>query len=129
MDNITLYKMDEKIYSILHLLDLDENLHNCEYNKKLLELYYEPQIVNAKWDYLKIDDLIPYMYQGKNLYIYRLSSILNMDINNFIFVGNRGYKPHKYDAYYLNKHKILSGLDNLREYVLKDLILSLYLAF
>ena len=126
MDNITLYKMDEKIYSILHLLNLDENVHNCEYNKKILELYYEPKTINTKWDYLKIDDLRPYIDNTKNLYMYRLSSILNVDIINFIYVGiNWGYK---YEAYHLDKHQILSGLNTLFSYLSENRV-SLYLAF
>lgn len=124
MDNITLYKIDEKLYSILQLLNLDENVHNCEYNKMILELYYEPQIIYTKWDYLKIDDLIPYIDSNKSFYLYRLSSMLNVNINNFIYVGiNWGYT---YDAYHLDKHQMLSGLDTL--YLLKDIAL-LYLAF
>ena len=118
--------MDEKLYSILQLLNLDENVHNCEYNKMILELYYEPKIINTKWDSLKINDLRPYMYQGKNLYIYRISSRLNVNINNVIHLGNSwGYT---YDVYHLDKHQILSGLDTLFSYLSENRV-SLYLAF
>lgn len=124
MDNITLYKMDEKLYSVLHLLILDENVHTCDYNKNILELYYEPKTINTKWDYLKIDDLIPYIDNNKSLYLYRLSSMLNVNSNNFIYVGVKwGYK---YDAYHLDKHQMLSGLDTL--YLLKDIAL-IYIGF
>lgn len=123
MDNIILYKVDEKLYSILQLLSLEENVHTYEYNKMILELYYEPQIIYTKWDYLKIDDLIPYIDSNKSFYLYRLSSMLNVDIVNFIYVSVRGYT---YDAYHLDKQQMLSGLDTL--YLLQDITL-LYLAF
>lgn len=126
MNNITLYKMDEKLYSLLHLFILDENVHNCEYNKMILELYYEPQIIDTKWDYLKIDDLRPYIDSNRYLYVYRLSSMLNVDIVNFIYVGSNW--GNTYEAYYLDKQQILSGLDTLFSYLLKDIAL-LYLAF
>lgn len=82
-NTIYLYRVDENINSILPLLLLDKCNYDYNFNKAVIELYYEPILINKHWDDLQYDDLkhhhlkhnhifkLPVTYNNTNPYYQR----------------------------------------------------------
>ena len=73
-NTIYLYRVDKNINSILPLLLLDKCNYDYNFNKAVIELYYEPFLVNKHWDDLQYDDL---NHHHKHNYIFKLPKLYN----------------------------------------------------
>lgn len=74
INTIYLYRVDENINSILPLLLLDKCNYDYNFNKAVIELYYEPFLINKHWDDLQYDDLNLHL---KHNYIFKLPVAYN----------------------------------------------------
>ena len=112
MNIIKLYKVDEKLYTFLHLLS-DEN----EYNQSLFELYYNAHYINITWDKLAYIDMIPYVDNNTQFYFCRLSIPEPDSIIQYHLSLCYDRKSHDYDVFHLTKTQTLTNLNKLRPMV------------
>lgn len=130
INTIYLYRVDENINSILPLLLLDKCNYDYNFNKAVIELYYEPFLINKHWDDLQYDDLNHHL---KHNHIFKLPVAYN-DTNPY-------YK--RYFGYFgvlellnspvIDRSHALSSAEKLIDMIIKSfddfLQLSVYLAF
>lgn len=126
-NTIYLYRVDENINSILPLLLLDKCNYDYNFNKAVIELYYEPILINKHWDDLQYDDLD---HHRKHNYIFKLPVTYN-DTNPY-YKRYLGYFEFL-SSPFVDRSYCLSSAEKLINSIHKSfddfLQLSIYLAF
>ena len=114
INTIYLYRVDENINSILPLLLLDKCNYDYNFNKAVIELYYEPFVINKHWDDLQYDDL---KHHHKHNYIFKLPKLYN--------------SPKPYCKRHIGCFGFLNTgvIDNSRTLSAEGLISSIYASF
>ena len=57
MKIINLYKVDEKIIPLLSLFSLEREYYHQQYNKSIVELYYDCHILRKYWNQIEYKDI------------------------------------------------------------------------
>ena len=125
-NTIYLCRVDKNINSILPLLLLDKCNYDYNFNKAVIELYYEPFLINKHWDDLQYDDLD---HHRKHNYIFKLPKLYN-DSNPYYrrYLGFFGvFNPSVVDrSYNLSPEKLINSINESFDAFFK---VSTYLAF
>lgn len=126
-NTIYLYRVDENINSILPLLLLDKCNYDYNFNKAVIELYYEPFLINKHWDDLQYDDLNHYC---KHNDVFKLPKVYN-DTNPYCkrYLGFISFLPSSdidRSHILLSPEKLINSIYESFDNILQ---LSTYLAF
>ena len=123
---IHLYRVDKNINLILPLLLLDKCNYDYNFNKAVIELYYEPFLINKHWDDLQYDDLNHYC---KHNDVFKLPKVYN-DTNPYCkrYIGNIIFLNSPFDRCHvlLSPEKLINSINESFDAFLK---VSTYLAF
>ena len=110
--------MDERIIPLLSLFCLEREYYFQQYNKSIVELYYDPHILRKYWNQLEYKDIKqfsePDTFNFNQIYNFPVHYRLNNRFERIFFhLDKNGSVNHKYFAMWCVEDLINSIIDNI----------------
>ena len=118
MKIINLFKVDERIIPLLSLFSLEREYYCQQYNKSIVELYYDCHILRKYWNQLEYKDIKqfsePDTFNFNQIYIFPVHYRLNNRFERrFFYLDKNGSINDKFFAMWCVKDLINSIIDKI----------------
>ena len=116
MKIINLFKVDERIIPLLSLFSLEREYYHQQYNKSIVELYYDCHILRKYWNQIEYDDIkhLAKHHTFNQIYIFPIRYRLDNRFERIFFhLDKNGSIIHKSFAMWCVEDLINSIIDKI----------------
>lgn len=113
MKIINLYKVDEKIIPLLSLFSLEREYYQQQYNKYIVELYYDCHILRKYWNQIEYNDInhLSKHHTFNQIYIFPIRYRLdNRFERRFFYLDKNGSINDKFFAMWCVEEDLINSI-------------------